>query len=112
MYEPFELSRLYNKIRTDSQTRNCIDKGNISFPVGNSDSKSRKNKKVSFCSDQAKDFLHLLGIIASCLELIPKVRLYMRPIQLHLIAFWSPASMDLEVSFLLHNIWNLISSGG
>ncbi|MCG7876485.1 MAG: reverse transcriptase domain-containing protein [Candidatus Thiodiazotropha endolucinida] len=48
--------------------------------------------------NQAKDFLHLLGIMASCLELIPNARLFMRPIQLHLLAFWSPASMDLEVS--------------
>ena len=35
--------------------------------------------------------------MASCLELIPNGRLFMRPIQLHLLAFWRPASMDLEV---------------
>ena len=34
--------------------------------------------------------------MASCLELIPNARLFMRPIQLHLLAFWSHASMDLE----------------
>ena len=35
----------------------------------------------------ALDFLHLLGIMASCIELIPNARLYMRPIQLHLLSF-------------------------
>ena len=44
----------------------------------------------------AKDFLHLLGLIASCLELIPNARLYMRPVQLHLLSFWKPSSMRLE----------------
>ena len=44
---------------------------------------------------QAKDFLHLLGVIASCIEIIPNARLYMRPIQLHLLSFWKPASLDL-----------------
>ena len=47
--------------------------------------------------NQARDFLHLLGLMASCLELIPNGRLFMRPIQLHLLGFWRPASMDLEV---------------
>ena len=44
---------------------------------------------------QAKDFLHLLGVIASCIEIIPNARLYMRPIQLHLLSFWKPSSLDL-----------------
>ena len=47
--------------------------------------------------NQAKDFLHLLGIIASCLELFPNARLFMRPIQLHLLCFWKPSSLDLEI---------------
>ena len=37
--------------------------------------------------NRATDFLHLLGIIASCIEIIPKARLFMRPIQLHILAF-------------------------
>lgn len=45
----------------------------------------------------AKDFLHLLGLMASCIELIPNARLFMRPIQLHLLAFWRPSSQDLGV---------------
>ena len=45
----------------------------------------------------AQDFLHLLGLMASCLELIPNARLYMRPIQLHLLCFWKPSSMNLTV---------------
>ncbi|XP_078311211.1 uncharacterized protein LOC144618622 [Crassostrea virginica] len=44
----------------------------------------------------ARDFLQCLGIVASCIDLIPNARLYMRPIQLHLLSFWKPSSQDLE----------------
>ena len=47
--------------------------------------------------NQARDFLHQLGFMASCLELIPNGLLFMRPIQLYLLAFWRPSSMDPEV---------------
>ena len=59
----------------------------------------------------AKEFLHLLGLIASCLELIPNARLYMRPIQLHLLSFWKPSSLDLKLEIPVtkhlksHLIW-------
>ena len=53
-------------------------------------------KKICNGQNQAKDFLHLLGIIASCLELIPHARLFMRPVQLHLLCFWKPSSQDLQ----------------
>ena len=45
----------------------------------------------------ARDFLHLLGIMASCIELIPNARLFMRPIQLHLLFHWKPSSQILEI---------------
>ncbi|KAK3093866.1 hypothetical protein FSP39_021232 [Pinctada imbricata] len=51
----------------------------------------------------ARDFLHLLGIIASCIEIIPNARLYMRPIQLHLLAFWKPSSQNLEIKIPVTN---------
>ena len=35
----------------------------------------------------AIDFLKILGMMASCIELIPNARLFMRPIQLHLLSF-------------------------
>ena len=35
----------------------------------------------------AQDFLHLLGLMASCIEVTPNSRLFMRPIQLHLLHF-------------------------
>jgi hypothetical protein len=44
----------------------------------------------------ARDFLHLLVIMASCIELIPNARLFMRPIQLHLLFHWKPSSQILE----------------
>ena len=37
--------------------------------------------------NKAHNFLHLLGLMTSCIELIPNARLYMRPIQLHLSYF-------------------------
>lgn len=45
----------------------------------------------------ARHYLHILGIMASCLELIPFARLQMRPMQLHLLSFWKPSSRDLEL---------------
>ena len=47
-------------------------------------------------SATAKDYQHMLGLMASCIELIPFTRLYMRPIQVHLLHFWKPVSRDLE----------------
>lgn len=44
----------------------------------------------------ARHYLHLLGKIASCLELIPNAKLFMRPIQLHILENWSPLKMSLE----------------
>jgi len=50
----------------------------------------------------AKHFMILLDMIASCLELIPNARLFMRPIQLHLLQHWSPARMKLSVQVPLN----------
>lgn len=44
----------------------------------------------------AYNYLVLLGKIASCIELIPNARLFMRPIQLHLLQNWSPARMTMN----------------
>ena len=49
----------------------------------------------------ARQFLVLLGQIASCLQLIPNARLFMRPIQLHLLEHWSPVRMDMSVKIPL-----------
>lgn len=43
----------------------------------------------------ARDYLHLLGLLASCIDLIPNARLQMRPIQMYLLHFWRPSSQDL-----------------
>ena len=43
-----------------------------------------------------RDYLHLLGIMASCIELIPNARLYMCPLQIHLRHYWRPASTRLK----------------
>ncbi|CAC5406669.1 unnamed protein product [Mytilus coruscus] len=49
----------------------------------------------------ALDFLHLLWIMASCIELIPNARLYMRAIQLHLLSFWRPACQEFKTQVLV-----------
>ncbi|KAL5004784.1 hypothetical protein ScPMuIL_018240 [Solemya velum] len=46
--------------------------------------------------NSARDYLVLLGKIASCIDLIPNARLFMRPIQLHLLAHWSPQRSPLS----------------
>lgn len=42
--------------------------------------------------------------MASCIDLIPNARLYMRPIQLHLLSFWKPVSQkfDVNIPFTQH----------
>ena len=41
----------------------------------------------------ARQYLVVLGIIASCLELIPNLRLFTRTLQLHLLQNWNPARL-------------------
>ncbi len=52
----------------------------------------------------ARDYLHLLGLMASCIEIIPNARLHMRPVQLHLLHFWQPITkkMDMLIPFTHH----------
>lgn len=37
---------------------------------------------------QVRTFLRLLGIMNSCIDLVPWARLHMRPIQMHLLYYW------------------------
>ncbi|CAC5406989.1 unnamed protein product [Mytilus coruscus] len=61
----------------------------------------------------ARDYLVVLGLIASCIEMIPNVLLFIRHIQLHLLHYWKPSSKDLlcEIPFTLHlkNQWQITS---
>jgi hypothetical protein len=52
-------------------------------------------------SISAKQYMIVLGMIASCLDLIPNAKLFMRPIQLHLLKTWSPARMPLSFNIPL-----------
>ncbi|VDI09965.1 Hypothetical predicted protein [Mytilus galloprovincialis] len=58
----------------------------------------------------AFNFLRILGVMASCIELIPNARLHMRPIQLHLLSFWNPICKDmtLEIPFTQHLKFHLL----
>ncbi|XP_045202612.2 uncharacterized protein LOC123556081 [Mercenaria mercenaria] len=52
----------------------------------------------SLLQDQitVRDYLVFLGKVASCLDLIPNARLFMRPVQLHLLRNWSPMKMSFS----------------
>lgn len=55
MSQSSDFTRLHSKqreIRSSSQTGNSIHRGHFSFCTENSDSNSRKNKKVSFCCEE------------------------------------------------------------
>ena len=43
-----------------------------------------------------RHYMEVLGKMASCLELIPNARLFMRPVQLHLLRNWTPSKMSLD----------------
>lgn len=43
-------------------------------------------------------WLQLLGLLNAAVDLVPLGRLYTRPLQLHLLALWHPASGDLAAS--------------
>lgn len=45
---------------------------------------------------EARVMLRLLGLMASCIDLVPWARLHMRPIQLYLLAWWTPAKQTLD----------------
>ncbi len=54
------------------------------------------NKGVhrSICDQKpdSRDFLRLLGIMATCVEVVFLARLHMRLIQMYLMCFWMPSS--------------------
>ena len=60
---------------------------------------------------QAVVILRLLGLMASCIYLVPMGRLHMRPIQLYLLAWWKPNVLPLnhmipvKSSLTQHLLW-------
>jgi hypothetical protein len=53
-------------------------------------------KKILNQTCTARDYFHLLGLKASCIQIIPNARLFMRPIQINLLQLWKPCSQDLN----------------
>jgi hypothetical protein len=59
----------------------------------------------------ARQFMQLLGLMAASLKVVPWARLFMRPIQIYLMAFWSPRMLDLDHKILVrrtllpHLLW-------
>ena len=52
---------------------------------------------IMVCSGTARQYLQMLGLMASCIKVIPYARLHMRPTQLHLLYWWKAVSGDLEM---------------
>lgn len=46
-------------------------------------------------------FLRMLGLMTSCIDIVPMARLHMRPIQLYLLYFWRPCSQLLAFLVLV-----------
>ena len=52
-------------------------------------------------------WLRVLGLMASLVDVVPLCRLYMRPIQFHLLSHFRPASRDLQVPVpMVHSVRN------
>ncbi|XP_033116453.1 uncharacterized protein LOC117116501 [Anneissia japonica] len=57
---------------------------------------------LSLPHSPAESWLRMLGFLASLVDLVPYCQLLMRPLQLHLLAFFSPASRDLSAQIPLN----------
>ena len=74
----------------------CLDKG-IVLPTPDRVTKMKIAAKSLIANRaSAREYLQVLGLMASCIEVIPYARLHMRPIQLHLLFWWKPVFGDLE----------------
>ena len=51
----------------------------------------------------AQNFLHLLGLVTSCIGIVPHALLFMRPVQLHLLHYWRPISPDLQTKIPINS---------
>jgi hypothetical protein len=101
----FELGFIVNKKKSNlvpSQSvtyiggQFALDKGLV-FPTPERVAGLKMSaKNLLLGQNTARDYLIFLGKIASCLDLIPNARLFMRPIQLHLLQNWSPIRMSFS----------------
>ena len=67
-----------------------------SFANSRQSDKVENSSKVINSKQGLREYLQVLGFMASCIETIPYARLHMRPIQLHLPFWWKPVFGDLE----------------
>ena len=77
--------------------RFLLDKGIVLPTVERISKLQAMVRGIMVCSGTARQYLQMLGLMASCIEVIPYARLHMRPTQLHLLYWWKPVSGDLEV---------------
>ena len=51
----------------------------------------------------ASQFLQVLGLMVSMIDLVPHARLFLRPIKLYLLSQWKPSSQDLDQAILVRD---------
>ncbi|VDH88860.1 Hypothetical predicted protein [Mytilus galloprovincialis] len=105
MSQSVGFTRLYDKHRqiepssksSDNLLRGVfhLDKGLVYPTMERIEKLQILLEKMLSGQNLALDFLKILGMMASCIELIPNARLFMRPIQLHLLSFWRPVSKNM-----------------
>lgn len=93
----------YRKVKFSTQIVFSLSRGQFDLAQGTISPTIERMRKLKLTiqilmkgQNTARDYLHLLGIMASCIEMIPNARLYMRPIQRYLICFCRPVSQNLE----------------
>ena len=89
------LTRLLDKqgkIKSGPYPRYNIHRREVLLRQGYCHAYSRENSEIKKCSHSfagrkvsERQYLQTLGLMASCIEIIPNARLQMRPIQLHLL---------------------------
>ena len=91
------------KIKSGTDTRYYIHRGKVSVRQGNCHANYRQDVKIKRIRNGTKGKYCVSKAISAsswcnglCIEIIPNARLYMRPIQLHLLHWWKPVSRDLD----------------
>ena len=70
---------------------------NSSFNFGQSFKIIKVVKEIRKHSRTTRQYLQMLALMVSCIEIIPYARFDMRPILTHLLYWWKPVSGDLDM---------------
>ena len=91
----------FRQIISDSKSNNYLPWQSVKTSFGTSFSHDRKDREnaiqILITRENSVFQFHVLGLMISCIEIVPFARLHMRPIQLHLLSFWKPVSRDMLI---------------